>query len=389
MVVFAIVAIDAAGLALIFPVLPGLLRSIAATDDISTLFGALLALHTSMQFVFSPLLGVLSDRYGRKPLLLLALVGSVADYAIMAFTPNLWLLFVGRAVAGMTGAATAATGAYIADISSDAERARRFALLQACFGAGFVVGPVIGGVLGDIGSRDPFFFAAALGGLNVLLTLVVLPESRAPEHTPIDWRTLNPLRPLRWALTLRLLLPLLIAFFLIAMVGQMYNTVWVLFVQDRFSWTDTDVGLSIAAFGGLVALVQAFGVSPLVRAFGERTSVLLGVACQATGLLVLAFAHAGWIAFAVIPLLALGGIGLPALQSLQANVVERNLQGQLQGVVASVSSLAAISGQLIFSWIYALSHASWNGFVWIVGVAIFALSTPLLLAIPARRPESL
>ncbi len=389
MVVFAIVAIDAAGLALIFPVLPGLLRSIAATDDISTLFGALLALHTSMQFVFSPLLGVLSDRYGRKPLLLLALVGSVADYAIMALTPNLWLLFVGRAVAGMTGAATAATGAYIADISSDAERARRFALLQACFGAGFVVGPVIGGVLGDIGSRDPFFFAAALGGLNVLLTLVVLPESRAPEHTPIDWRTLNPLRPLRWALTLRLLLPLLIAYFLIAMVGQMYNTVWVLFVQDRFQWTDTDVGLSIAAFGGLVALVQAFGVSPLVRAFGERTSVLLGVACQATGLLVLAFAHAGWIAFAVIPLLALGGIGLPALQSLQANVVERNLQGQLQGVVASVSSLAAISGQLIFSWIYALSHASWNGLVWIVGVAIFALSTPLLLAIPARRPESL
>lgn len=381
-VIFATIAIDAAGIALIFPILPGLLRSMIGADEISSLFGAMLALYALMQFVFSPVLGVLSDRYGRRPVLLLSLAGSVIDYLIMAFTPYLWLLFAGRAMAGLTAANTAVAIAYIADITPEAQRARRYGLFHAFFGAGFVIGPVIGGMLGDIALRDPFLAAAALNGINLLLALFILPESHHPERKPIDWQALNPLAPLRWALTFEALIPLLGAFLLISLVGQTYSTVWVLFVEDRFDWTATEVGLSLGVFGALVALAQAFAVGPVIRWLGERGTLLLGIVCEAVALLVLAFAQAGWGAFAVIPLLAFGGIGLPALRSLQSQAVDHERQGQLQGVTASFASLAAILGPIVFSWIYALTRPGWNGLIWIIGTAIYALTVPVVFAMP-------
>lgn len=384
-VIFATVALDAAGIALIFPILPGLLRSMTGANEISSLFGAMLAVHALMQFVFAPVLGVLSDRYGRRPVLLLSLAGTTVDYLVMAFTPHLWLLFAGRAVAGLTAANTAVAIAYIADITPEAERARRYGLFHAFFGAGFVLGPVIGGALGDVSVRDPFLAAAALNGANLLLALSMLPESHQPARTPIDWRALNPFVPLRWALTFRALVPLLAVFLLISLVGQTYTTVWVLFVEDRFGWTGTEVGLSLGTFGALVALAQGFAVGPVTRWLGERGTLLLGIACEAAALLVLAFAQASWIAFAVIPLLAFGGIGLPALRALQTAAVDRERQGQLQGVIASLVSLAAILGPLIFSWIYAQSRSGWNGFTWIVGVAIYAVTAPVVLAVARPR----
>ena len=269
-VIYATVSLDAAGLALIFPILPGLLRAMTGVHEVSALFGDMLALYALAQFVGAPVLGVLSDRFGRRPVLLLSLAGSAVDYLIMAFTPYLWLLFVGRALAGLTAANTAVATAYIADITPEAERAHRFGLFQAFFGGGFVIGPVIGGVLGDISPRDPFFAAAALNGLNLLLAIFVLPESHKPDRTPIDWRALNPLVPLRWASSFRTLLPLLAVFLLIGLVGQTYSTVWVLFVEDRFDWTATEVGLSLGAFGALVVVAQGFrggaGHTPARRA---------------------------------------------------------------------------------------------------------------------------
>jgi DHA1 family tetracycline resistance protein-like MFS transporter len=383
-VIFATIALDAAGIALVFPVLPGLLRSLTGTDDVSTLFGATLALFALMQFVFAPVLGVLSDRFGRRPVLLLAIAGSIIGYVITSFTPYLWLLFVGRAVAGMTAVNTAVATAYITDVTPEAKRAHRFGLAQAFFGAGFVIGPIVGGVLGDIWPGDPFLLAAALNGINLAIALFVLPESHQPERKPIDWHALNPLVPLRWALTFRALVPLLVVLLLISLVGQTYTTVWVLFIQDRFHWNDTDVGLSVGAFGALVAIAQAFAVGPLTRRLGERSTLFIGIGCEALGLIIVAFAQASWIAFAAIPLLALGGIGVPALRSLQTNAVDGEHQGQLQGVSASFAGLAAIIGPLVFSWIYAVSHRDWNGLVWIVGVAIFALSLPVVLAVPKR-----
>lgn len=381
-VIYATVALDAAGIALIFPILPSLLRSMTGRDEVSVLFGAMLALYAFMQFVFAPVLGVLSDLFGRRPVLLLSLAGSTIDYLIMAFTPYLWLLFLGRAMAGLTAANTAVATAYIADITPEADRARRFGLFHAFFGAGFVLGPVIGGVLGDIWLRDPFLAAAALNGINLLIALFVLPESHQPGRKPIDWRALNPFVPLRWAFTFRALIPLLAVFLLISLVGQTYTTVWVLFVEDRFQWTETVIGLSLGTFGALVALAQAFAIGPFTRWLGERGTLLLGIVCEAIALLVLAFAQASWIAFALIPLLAFGGIGIPALKSLQTNAVDRERQGQLQGVIASLVGLAAIFGPLVFSWIYALSRPGWNGLVWIVGMAIYALAVPVVLAMP-------
>jgi DHA1 family tetracycline resistance protein-like MFS transporter len=388
-VIFATIALDAAGIALIFPILPSLLRSMAGTEDVSALFGAMLALYAFMQFVFTPVLGVLSDRFGRRPVLLLSLAGSTIDYLVMAFTPYLWLLFAGRAIAGLTAANTAVITAYIADITPEAERARRFGLFQAFFGAGFVMGPVIGGLLGDISLRDPFLAAAALNGVNLSIALFLLPESHRPERKPFDWRALNPFAPLRWALTFRALIPLLAVFLLVSLVGQTYSTVWVLFVTDRFRWTGTEIGLSLGVFGALVVIAQAFAIGPVTRWLGERGTLLLGIACETVALLILAFAQAGWIAFALIPLIAFGGIGVPVLRSLQTNAVDRERQGQLQGVIASFVSLAAIFGPLVFSWIYALSQPGWTGLVWIVGVAIYALAVLIVLTVPnnaGQRP---
>ncbi|MET4387980.1 DHA1 family tetracycline resistance protein-like MFS transporter [Bradyrhizobium sp. F1.4.3] len=377
--ILACAALEAAGIALIFPILPNLLHAMAGTDNLSVLYGAMLALHALTQFVVTPVLGVLSDRFGRRPVLLLALAGSTIDYLVMAFTPYLWLLFASRTIAGLTAANVAMITATIADISPEAKRARRFGLFHACFGAGFVIGPVIGGMLGDISLRAPFLAAAALSGVNLLIALLVLPESHLAAREPFEWRTLNPFAPLRWALNFRTLIPLLIVFLLVSLVGQTYSTIWVLFVTDRFHWTATDIGLSLGIFGALVALAQAFAIAPLTRWLGERGTLILGIACEAIALLVLAFAQAGWIAFALIPLIAFGGISAPALRSLQSKAVDRTRQGQLQGVVSSFVSLAAIFGPLVFGGIYALSRPDWTGLVWIVGVALFAVAVPLVL----------
>ncbi|MBR0832827.1 TCR/Tet family MFS transporter [Bradyrhizobium manausense] len=385
--ILACAALEASGIALIFPSLPNLLRAMAGTNNVSALYGTLLALHALTQFVVTPVLGVLSDRLGRRPVLLLALAGSTVDYLIMAFTPYPWLLFVSRTIAGLTAAGVAMITATIADITPEAERARRFGLFHACFGAGFVIGPVIGGMLGDISLRAPFLAAAAVSSVNVLLVLFVLPETLRTECKPFAWRTLNPFAPLRWALTFRTLIPLLSVFLLVSLVGQTYSTVWVLFVTDRFHWTATDIGVSLGVFGALVTLVQAFAIAPLTRRLGERGTLLLGIGCEAVALFILAFAQAGWIAFALIPLIAFGGISALALRALQSKAVDGERQGQLQGVVASFVSLAAIFGPLAFGGVYALSRPGWIGLVWIIGATIFAVTVPMVLAVPKRAVE--
>lgn len=381
-VIYAIGALDGVGIALIFPMLPDLVRSLSGPQGVSEVFGAMLALYAFMQFVFAPVLGVLSDRYGRRPVLLLSLAGTSIDYLIMAFTPYLWLLFVGRAIAGLTAANTAVAAAYIADITPEAERARRFGMFTACFSVGFVTGPAIGGALRDVSLFAPFLGAAALNFINLSVALFFLPESHPPERKPIDWRALNPLMPLHWALTFRPLVPLLALFLLISLVSQTYGTLWVLFVEDRFDWSAAEIGLSLTLYGALVALAQACATGPLTRRLGERGALLVGIACDAGGLFVLAFAQASWMAFAAIPLVALGGVGQPALRSLQSRAVDREYQGRLQGVVASFVSLAAFFGPVIFGGIYALSQPEWPGLVWIAGAAICALAVPVALTIP-------
>jgi DHA1 family tetracycline resistance protein-like MFS transporter len=388
LVIYATVAIEAAGVAILMPILPDLIRAQHGPHDarqVSLLFGAMLALYALMQFIFAPVLGLLSDRYGRRPALIFSLAGSVVNFLIVAYAADVWLLFLGRAIAGFTAVAPAVAAAYIADITPEAGRAGRFGVSQACFGVGFCLGPLLGGVLGDISLREPCLVAAVLSGINLAAVLFFLPESHRSVRPPIDWRALNPLASVRWAVAIRALLPLLAVFVLMCLVGQTYGTAWVLFVDDRFDWSATEIGLSLGLFGALVALAQTFAVRPLIRRLGEHGTLLAGIACEAVALFILAFAQATWVAFAAIPLVALGGVGLPALRALQTRAVDAGHQGQLQGVAASLGSLSAILGSLFFSWIYALSQPVWNGLVWIVGMGIYAFAVPLVLALAKRR----
>jgi DHA1 family tetracycline resistance protein-like MFS transporter len=385
-VILAAVTLDAIGIGLIFPILPNLLRDVSHTGEIATLLGVMLALYSAMQFLFSPVLGVLSDRFGRRPVLLVSLAGAAIDYLVMAFAPELWMLVVGRAIAGITSANMAVATAYITDISAEEERAKRFGLFHAMFGVGFIIGPVLGGVLGDVWVRAPFLVAAGLNALNFALALFVLPESRkGDEQAKFDFDTLNPFKPLGWALSFSTLLPLMAIFVIMNFVGTMYGTVWALFSQDTFQWNGFMVGLSLATFGIFHAGAQALLTGPAAARLGEKWAMVLGMACELTALIILGFATQGWILFALAPLFALGGIGMPALQSLTTRQVDADNQGKLQGVLASLVSLSAVFGPLFFSYVYFLLKPTWPGLVWIVGGAVYLLALPLLLGI--RRTQ--
>jgi len=388
-VILSAVTLDAIGIGLIFPILPRLLEDVAHTTEVSVLMGLLLALYAAMQFLFSPVLGVLSDRYGRRPVLLVSLAGAAIDYAVMAFAPELWLLVVGRAIAGITSANMAVATAYITDISAEDERARRFGYFHAMFGIGFIVGPVLGGILGDIWVRAPFLAAALLNGLNFALALFVLPESRSGQRgVKFSFDSLNPFRPLGWAFTFKALLPLIAIFVIMNFVGTMYGTVWALYGQDMFDWNGLTIGLSLGIFGLFHAGAQAFLTGPAAARLGERWALVLGMGFEVTALLIMGFATQGWILFALAPLFALGGIGMPALQSFTTRQVDSDNQGKLQGVLASLVSLASVFGPVFFSLVYFQLKPTWPGLVWIVGGALYLLALPLLLGIRRSAPAT-
>lgn len=388
-VILSAVTLDAIGIGLIFPILPRLLEDVAHTTEVSVLMGLLLALYAAMQFLFSPVLGVLSDRYGRRPVLLVSLAGAAIDYVVMAFAPELWLLVVGRAIAGITSANMAVATAYITDISAEDERARRFGYFHAMFGIGFIVGPVLGGILGDIWVRAPFLAAALLNGLNFALALFLLPESRSGQRgVKFSFDSLNPFRPLGWAFTFKALLPLMAIFVIMNFVGTMYGTVWALYGQDMFDWNGLTIGLSLGIFGLFHAGAQAFLTGPAAARLGERWALVLGMGFEVTALLIMGFATQGWILFALAPLFALGGIGMPALQSFTTRQVDSDNQGKLQGVLASLVSLASVFGPVFFSLVYFQLKPTWPGLVWIVGGALYLLALPLLLGIRRSAPAT-
>ena len=384
-VILAAVTLDSIGIGLIFPILPALLRDVGHMTEVATLLGLLMAVYSACQFLFSPVLGVLSDRFGRRPILLLSLLGAAIDYLIMAFAPHLSVLVIGRAIAGVTSANMAVATAYITDISTEDERAQRFGLFHAMFGIGFIIGPVLGGLLGDVWVRAPFLAAAVLNGLNLMLALFVLPESRSGQaDARFTWDTLNPFKPLKWALTFAALIPLLAIFVIMNFVGTMYGTIWALFSEDSFAWNGMMIGLSLGAYGVFHAGAQAFLTGPAVARLGERWALVVGMACELTALAILGMTTAGWVLFALAPLFALGGIGMPALQSLVTTQVDADRQGQLQGVLASLVSLSAVFGPLFFSFSYFAIRGTWPGLIWIIGAAIYLLALPLMLGI--RRP---
>ncbi|MEG3150590.1 TCR/Tet family MFS transporter [Sphingomonas sp. ZT3P38] len=386
-VIFAAIGLDAVGIGLIFPILPRLIEDVTHAHDVAPYIGVLTALYAVMQFVFAPVLGALSDSLGRRPVLLISLAGAAVNYGVMAFAPSLWLLFLGRAIAGLTSANISVATAYITDISPEDMRAKRFGMFNAMFGIGFILGPVLGGVLGDYWLRLPFIAAAVLNAGNLLLALFFLPESRVPSRTRIDLAALNPLRPMRWVFSMKTLIPVVAIFFILSATGEVYGVCWALWGNDMFGWNGLWIGLSLGAFGVCQALAQAFLPGPAVRLLGERGAVLTGIALGCAALVSMAFATQGWMVFVIMPVVALAGMGTPALQSLATRLVDESRQGQFQGVLASAMSLASIIGPLLFSSLYFVVRAPWPGAIWLSAVVVNAIAIPLVLSL--RFPPSI
>lgn len=385
-VIFTAIVLDAVGIGLIFPILPSLLKDVIHADNVAPYIGTMTALYAVMQFICAPVLGALSDRLGRRPVLLISLAGAAVNYLFLAFAPNLWMLFAGRAIAGLTSANMSVATAYITDITPEDKRAKRFGLFNAMFGIGFIIGPVLGGVLGDHWLRLPFIAAAVLNGSNLALAYFVLPESRAPSRERIDLAALNPLRPLRWVFSVKSVLPIVFLFLIFSATGEAYGTCWALWGSETFQWNGLWIGLSLGAFGVCQTFAQAILPGPAVRRFGERGAILVGVAGVCLALTVMAFATEGWMIFAIMPVFALGGIGVPALQSLATRQVDENQQGQFQGVLASAVSLASIISPLAFSSIYFVVRAQWPGAIWLSVVVVYALGGLLVLGLRLTKP---
>jgi DHA1 family tetracycline resistance protein-like MFS transporter len=356
LVVMFTVMIDAMGIGLMVPVMPGLIREVnGGTLAQAALWGGLLStIFAAMQFLCAPALGGLSDRFGRRPVLLISLVVAAADYVVMALAGSIWLLLIGRIVGGITAATQSTASAYMADISEPKERAKNFGLIGASFGAGFVLGPLIGGILGEYGTRAPFWAAAVLAAGNATLGWFVLKETLTPAmRRPFDWRRANPLGVVRHFGKLPGLTRLLVVYFFYYVAFAVYPAVWSYFGKERFDWSPASIGLSLAMFGVAMALIQGGVIRPVLNALGERGTVLAGFAFSVVTYGLLAGITNGTVALVLAPLAAFAGVIPPALQGIASARVADNEQGELQGALSATSSLAMMISPLMLTAVFA------------------------------------
>ncbi len=377
-VVLSVIMLDAMGLGLVMPVLPELLRGLVPDGQVTGHYGVLLAVYALMQVLFAPLLGSLSDRYGRRPVLIASLAGAAIDYAIMAAAPVLWVIYIGRMIAGLTGATGAVAASAIADTIPSNQRARWFGYMGACYGAGMIAGPAIGGLAGGASVHAPFIAAALLNGVSFLLACLFLKETRSARSQPDEAIHLNLRALLLPAGFLQGLTALALVFFILQLVGQLPATLWVIYTEDRFAWDTSMVGFSLAAFGSVHMIFQAFVTGPLSARLGERRTLIIGMVADMSGFLALALITQSWMVLPVLLLLATGGVGMPAVQAMLSGSVAENEQGRLQGMLTSLTNLSSIIGPLGFSAFYAITAASWNGWVWIAGAALYCIGFAIL-----------
>ncbi|RZM00302.1 MAG: MFS transporter, partial [Pedobacter sp.] len=306
-----------------------------------------------IQFIFAPVIGNLSDKYGRRPILLFSLLGFGIDYLFLALAPTYELLFVGRAIAGITGASFTTASAYIADISTEETRAKNFGMIGAAFGLGFVIGPALGGLLAGLGLRAPFYAAAGLCLLNCLYGYFVLPESLSKENRRnFHWKRANPIGSLKMLRSTPAIAGLAVSFFLIYLAAQAVQTNWNYFTMYRFHWTEKMVGISLAVVGLLVGGVQAGLTKVVVQKLGKERSIYLGLGLYTLGLVLFAFATQSWMMFVFLVPYCLGGVAGPSLQATLASYVPPNQQGELQGALTSLMSLTTIFGPLIMNYLF-------------------------------------
>ncbi|MES2731670.1 MAG: TCR/Tet family MFS transporter [Bacteroidota bacterium] len=358
--IFITLLLDVMGIGLIIPILPKLIESFV-NNELSTAsryLGILTSVYALMQFLFAPIFGSLSDQYGRRPIILFSLFGYGLDYLLLAFAPNLGWLFVGRVIAGITGASFTTATAYIADISEPEKRAQNFGIIGAAFGLGFILGPALGGVLGGIHMRLPFFAAAGLTLLNWLYGYFILPESLSVEHRrKFSWKSANPISSLTNLGKYPVILGLTGSLVFLNLSGQIHPSTWVLFTTKQFHWNEVDVGLSLAFVGLMVAIVQGGLTRIIVPKLGDRLSVVIGLLLSAFGFLLFGLADRGWMMYTAMIPFALGGIAGPAIQGLISRQVGPSEQGGLQGALTSLVSVTAIIGPLIATNLFAYFNA--------------------------------
>lgn len=350
--IFVTLLIDVTGWGIIIPVIPDLIKELShdSTADAAVYGGYLLMVYALMQFVCAPILGGLSDRYGRRPVLLASLFGFGVDYLFTAFAPTLAWLFAGRLVAGIMGASFTTAGAYIADISTPEKRAQNFGIIGAAFGLGFIVGPVIGGVLGDLGTRVPFLVTAGLTLLNWLYGFFILPESLASENRrKFEWKRANPVGTLISLTKYPVIGGLLVSIFFLYIAAHAVQSNWAYYVIERFKWSRLEIGISLGVVGVVYALVQGWLIRLIIPKLGQHRSIYLGLGLYALGFLLYALATHGWMMYAFTIVYCLGGIAGPALQGVMSTIIPPNAQGELQGGFTSLMSLASIIGPFIMS----------------------------------------
>lgn len=353
--IFITMLIDIIGIGIIIPVIPKLLQELNHSDisEAAKLGGWLAFAYAFTQFLFAPLIGSLSDKYGRRPVLLLSLFAFAIDYLVLALAPTVVWLFVGRIIAGVTGASISTAMAYISDVSTPENKAKNFGLVGAAFGIGFIIGPVIGGLLGQFGSRVPFYAAAILCFVNFIYGFFVLPESLKPEKRRLfEWKAANPIGALVRLKKYPILIGLVAAMFFMYFASHAVHGNWSFYTMYRYNWDERMVGISLGVIGLLVALVQGVLVRYINPRIGNGKSILIGFALNAIGMFLIAVAVQEWMVFAFLIPYSLGGLAGPAIQSEITNHIPADEQGQIQGTLASLNSATATFGPLVMTSIF-------------------------------------
>ncbi len=353
--IFITLVIDITGLGLIIPVLPALIENLihGSISDAAKYGGYLTALYAIMQFLFAPVLGGLSDKYGRRPVLLFSLLGFGLDYLFLSFATSITWLFIGRAIAGITGASITTATAYIADVSTEENRSKNFGMIGAAFGIGFIIGPLLGGLLGSYGTRVPFIVAAILTLLNALYGYFVLPESLAKENRrKFEWRRANPLGALLQLKKYPAVSGLVVAFFLIYVASHAVQSNWGFYGIEKFQWTEKMIGISLGIVGLLIGIVQGGLIRYINPWLGDNKSVYYGLLLYAIGMLGFAFAANTVQMLLILIPYCLGGICGPALQSIISGNVPANEQGELQGALTSIISISTIFGPMLMTGLF-------------------------------------
>lgn len=346
------VLLDVIGIGIIIPVIPGLLEELGIPNagEASFTGGLLLFTYAFMQFLFAPILGGLSDQYGRRLVILIALFGLTVDYIVVAFAPTIAWLFGARIVAGICGASFTSASAYVADISAPEDRPKNFGMIGAAFGLGFILGPVLGGTLGQYDIRLPFFVSAGLTLLNFIYGFFVLPESLSKENRrKFQWKRANPVGSIKSLKKYPFLQNLFIAFFIIYVAGHAVQSNWSFFGKEVFNWNELEIGISLAIVGFFVAIVQAVLIGRAVKKFGQNRTVFIGLTFNLLGFILFAMATQEWMIYSFLAVYVMGGLAGPTLQGLMSSQVPPNEQGELMGALTSLQNLGNIFGPLIMT----------------------------------------